>query len=134
MIKTAVIATLIAITFCPGAMAANVDLIQINFDDESCPTGVVNDDDRCLEPAPGRACRRPGQQIIWQAAPGPNRPQFTIQPKDDNPIVGCSLTSNQGATLNCRIDDNATPGTIYEYGIANTAIGCPLDPHIFISR
>ncbi|MEE8042505.1 MAG: hypothetical protein V3T15_06920, partial [Pseudomonadales bacterium] len=71
---------------------------------------------------------------IWQAAPGGNRPQFTIQPKGDNPVVGCSMTSNRGAVLNCRISADVEPGDSYEYGIANTAIGCPLDPHIFIIR
>ncbi len=131
MIKTTAIVTLIAIAFCTNAMA-DVDLIRINFDAEGCPQDVANDEDVCPQRAAGRACRRPGQRVIWQAAPGSTRPQFTIDPKGSDVIVGCSLTSNPGAVLNCRIADNATAGESYEYGIANTADGCPLDPHIFI--
>ena len=133
MIKATAIAGLITIAFCHQAMA-DPNLIRISFDDNDCPLSVANDEDTCLEPAAGRACRNPGQPIIWQAAPGPNRPQFTIRPKGANPIFGCGLVSTPGAVLNCQISGTATRGETYEYGIANTATGCDLDPQIFIFR
>ena len=134
MKTTTLIAALITLAFCHQA-TADVALIRINFDaDDGCPLSVENDEDVCVQPAIGRACRSIGQPVIWQAAPGPNRPQFTIRPKDVNPLTGCSLTSTPGAVLNCRISDTATPGATYEYGIANTATGCEMDPHIFILR
>ena len=134
MKKTTVTAALISLAFSYQA-TADVDLIRINFDSEQCPQSVSNDEDSCLQSVAGRACRKPGQRIIWQAAQGPNRPQFTIQPKGGtNVIVGCSLTSTPGAVLNCRISDSATVGESYDYGVANTAKGCPLDPRILIVR
>ncbi len=134
MKKITAITGLIMLTF--GYLAqADVDLVRINFDSNQCPQSVTNDEDKCPQQAAGRACRRPGQRIIWQAAQGPNRPQFTIQPKGDgNVIVDCTLVSTPGAVLNCRISDTATVGEAYEYGIANTEIGCPLDPQILIVR
>jgi len=135
--KTTVIAALISLAFSYQA-TADVDLIRINFDSEQCPQSVSNDEDSCPQSVAGLACRKPGQRIIWQAAQGPNRPQFTIQPKGitngiTNVIVGCSLTSTPGAVLNCRISDSATVGKSYDYGVvANTE--CPLDPRILIVR
>ncbi len=133
MRTTTAIAAFTLFAFCHLAMA-DVDLIRINFDAEGCPQSVENDEDNCPQPAAGRACRSAGQPIIWQAAPGSNRPQFTIVPKGENPIVGCSMTSNPGAVLNCRISGNVAVGDSYDYGITNTATGCPLDPHILIIR
>jgi hypothetical protein len=113
---------------------ADVDLIRVDFDAEACPVSVENDEDSCPQPAPGRACRRAGQPIIWQAAPGSNRAQFTIEPKGANPIVGCSMTSTPGGVLNCRISTDVAVDESYEYGISNAATGCALDPQIFIIR
>lgn len=132
-ITTTTAAMLITLAWCAQALA-DPNLIIVNFDDQGCVQGVQNDEDICPQPSAGRACRRAGQPILWRAAPGPNRPQFTVHFKGLDPVVGCSLTSTPGGTLSCRVGGDVAPGDVYEYGIANTASGCGLDPHIFILR